>query len=50
MFFKAVDINPLFIAIIIAALIFSSQQIKICYTWLNRRKTVQTIDVEPYHQ
>lgn len=46
-FFKAVDINPLFIAIIIAALIFSSQQIKICYTWLNRRKQYKLLMLNP---
>ncbi|SDJ18729.1 oligosaccharide flippase family protein [Paenibacillus typhae] len=46
-FFESVDQNPLFVAIVLAALIFSSQQIKICYTWLNRRKQYKLLMLNP---
>ncbi|WP_347548515.1 oligosaccharide flippase family protein [Pseudalkalibacillus hwajinpoensis] len=46
-FFGTVDINNIFVAVTITILIFTSQQIQLCYTWLNRRKQYDVLMKNP---
>lgn len=46
-FFGSVDSDPLLISVIISLLVFSSQQTKVCYTWLNRRKQYKLLMMNP---
>ena len=41
------EISPLFYAIVLAVLIFSQQQIQLCYSWLNKRSLYNVLMKNP---
>jgi lipopolysaccharide exporter len=45
--FEGLNMDNIFIAITISILVFNSQQIQVCYTWLNRRKDYNTLMKNP---
>lgn len=46
-FYWNIDLSTLVVAIMLTVLIFTTQQIQICYTWLNRRKQYDVLMKNP---